>query len=86
MIISFLLESAYLLFGWVLDLLPESTGLPEGVESAFDTVFSAMNSISYIFPVDTAFTVVGIVIGYELIIWSFFAFMWVWKRIPFLGK
>lgn len=86
MIISFLLTAADGFFSWILGILPDSEGLPEGISDAFELIFAALNAMSFIIPVSSLFTAITIVVSYELVMWAFFAFLWVWKRIPFLGK
>lgn len=86
MIGAFILEGAYQLFSWIISALPDSTGLPEGFSSAVIYMFSAINSFSYIIPVGALFNAMIIVALYEGVVWTFFGILWVWKRIPFIGK
>lgn len=86
MIISFLLQSAYGFFSFLIGVLPDSTGLPQGLQDAFTLVFGAIQTVSYLIPVDSLFTALGIVVAYEVALWLFFGFLWVWKRIPFIGR
>lgn len=86
MILSFILEGAYHIFSWLIAALPDSTGLPEGFSNALIYIFSAVNSFSFLIPVDALFNSMIIVALYEGVIWTFFGILWVWKRIPWLGK
>lgn len=86
MIGSFILEGAYQFFSWIISALPDSTGLPEGFSAALTYIFSAINAFSFIIPVDALFNSMIIVALYEGVVWTFFGILWVWKRVPFLGK
>jgi len=66
-------------------VLPASTALPEGISDALEYVGSAINSISFIIPVDALFGALVIVIGYEAAMWLFHGVLWVWHKIPILG-
>lgn len=86
MISSFFISAGSLFFGLLIAALPESTALPSGITSAFSTVVEAINGLSYLIPVSSLFTALGIVVAYEAAVWLFFAGMWIWKRIPFIGR
>jgi len=76
---------ATFVFNGILSVLP-TTSLPDEVIAALQTVASSINAFSFIVPVSSIFAVVTFVLTFEVIWFSFFGFMWIWKRLPFIGK
>jgi hypothetical protein len=67
-------------------IFPLSTGLDPNISSALISLAGFVNAFSYIFPVTTLFLAVGVILGFESLWWFFWGLIWVWKRIPFIGK
>jgi len=86
MITSFFISIGSYLFSGLGSLLPTSEGLPTGVSDALIYVGEAINSISYLFPVTAIFGAVLIVATYQAAIWIFYGVLWVWSKIPIIGK
>ena len=86
MIITFLLQVAYTFINTLLRVLPNSSGLPSGMHDALTYIIGGINSFSYIIPVAALFAALGTVVLYEAGVWGFHAVMWVWKRLPFIGR
>ncbi len=86
MISSFFIAIGAFIFTLLQAITPASTSLPSGITSALTYVGVAVNSVSFIIPVDSLFTALGIVIGYEGIMWLFHGTLWVWKKIPIIGR
>jgi len=67
MITGFLLQVLYAFFTFFIGLLPV-IDIPSNVEQAFTTVFAYLNMFSFIVPVGTLLTVLGIVLAYYVAI------------------
>lgn len=86
MIITLLLTIAYQILSALTSVLPASEGLPTAVSDALAYVGTAINSVSYLIPVGSLFGALALVVTYEAAVWAFHGVMWVWKRIPFIGR
>lgn len=86
MISTFFITLGSSILGALVATLPTASELPTGVSDSLSFVASAINAFAYIFPVSQLFSAVGVVLAFELIWWSFFGFIWIWKRIPILGR
>ncbi len=85
MILTFLILILTSTLTFIFSFLPVSS-LPTGVSDSLNYISSALNQVTYLIPVDSLFTAIGIVVIYEASIWAFFGLMWIWKRIPFIGR
>lgn len=82
MIINFLLNSLISFFTWAINLLPDYTGLPVGVTSAF-TFFQPYFNLAYqVFPMGTVFQIAVLMIGIEIGILTWDIFWWLYERLP----
>jgi len=86
MISSFFITVGASLLAFAVSALPLATSLPTAISDSLADVGSSINAVSYLIPVGSLFGALFIVVGYEAVIWLFHAFMWVWKRIPFIGR
>lgn len=86
MISSFFISLGAGILGLVIGVLPLSEGLPADIESTLISIASYINVFSYIFPVGSLFSAVTVVLAFELLWWAFWGVMWIWKRIPILGR
>jgi len=86
MIFTGILNLAYAALTGIVSLLPVSTGLPAGISDAFLYIINAINSMSFIIPVGALFTALGIMVAFEFGLWTFFGLLWVWRRLPFVGR
>ncbi len=85
MIFTALILFVGLLFQGLATILPD-TALSTDIVSALNSVGYAINAFSYILPVSAIFNALLIVIGYEGIMWLYHATLWIWKKLPFIGK
>jgi len=86
MISAFFISLGAFLFSVFGSVLPASEGLPASVSSALEFVGTSVNGISYLIPVGALFGALAMVIGYEAVIWIFHGILWVWKKIPIIGR
>lgn len=86
MIISGFLYLSSSILALVLAVFPESAGLPSEFTSALGTFSGYVGIIDPLVPVTTLATAVGIVLSYELIVFTFKGLVWTYQRIPFIGK
>lgn len=54
----------------ILNGLPVAGALPEGVSSAIVLIVGYMKAWNYFFPITELFVCTGIVLGYEIIVWT----------------
>jgi len=86
MITSFFISVGGLLITALAAILPASSGLPGAVVAAFTAIGAAVNNVSFLIPVGALFAAVAIVAGYEAVIWLWHGALWVWRRIPIIGR
>jgi len=85
MILTFLLTAASFWLGLILQVLPVG-GLPDSAIAGVLYFWSAINAFSYIFPVGTFLSVLVILWILDNIMLGFRIIMWVFHKIPFIGK
>jgi len=85
MILTFLINFASVAINGMANLLPVG-GLPTWIGSALVAVASGLNAWSYLFPVNTILTVLTFVVLYETLVWGWHGVLWLWKKLPFIGK
>jgi len=85
MIASFFISLGATFLGLITGVLPESN-LPTEVTTALESVASALNSFSFLIPVTAIFSVVTFVLTFEIMWFAFWGLVWVYKRLPFIGK
>jgi len=68
MIITFILNAIYALLSFFVGLLPASSALNGGFASSLSTMIGQANQWTYVFPVGTLFTVLGVVLVFEGIV------------------
>jgi len=86
MISTFFIAIGGFVFTALATVLPASEGLPSGIQSALELVASSLNAIGYILPISALFTALGIIVSYEAAIWIYHGILWVWKKIPIIGR
>jgi len=82
MIIDVILQIPLFFLKMVLALIPSSGGLPAGVGSAISTAVGYIRGVSFIFPIETLFTILLLILGIEagLLVWKFIN--WLIKKVP----
>lgn len=76
-----LLLILFLFIDGLISLLPNFDGLPENVASAFDNVSTLLNQANYYFPVDTAFTIITLIVTFEAGIFLYKMINWVINKL-----
>lgn len=85
MILTLLINMVSFLFAGLETILPIGT-LPSQFSDALNTVVYAVNGLSYLLPIGDIVTCLKIVVAYELIVWGYYGVLWLWKRVPFIGR
>jgi len=86
MITSGLIQLANFVISSILTIFPESSGFPAEVSTAFVYIGGYVGMLDPLVPVATLGTVVGILIGVELLIFAFRAITWMFSKLPIIGK
>jgi len=85
MIFAFLFSLPALLLSAILSILPEGGTIPTIWTNAVYTIWSYINAFSFIVPVDTLLTCLGIAMVFHIAIFTFRLFHWLITKIPFIG-
>lgn len=85
MILTWLITAAAYWLGLLLTKLPEGQ-LPDTAVNAVLYFWSAITAFSYIFPVSTFLTVMLIMWFLDNTLLGFKLLLWIYRRIPFIGK
>ena len=86
MIVSALINTAYYVLAFFINLFPQSSGFPSEVSSAFAYFGGYVGMLDPILPISTLATTVGIVFVVEGVIFSYRVLTWVFHKVPFIGK
>jgi len=81
---SFVYLAAYVL-GFIVDILPVSTGFPSDVQTAFNTMGGYVQLLDTLLPIGTLAIVLGILVSVDVAIFGFKTFKWLVSYIPFVG-
>jgi len=81
---SFVYLAAYVL-GFIVDILPSSTGFPSDVQTAFNTMGGYVQLLDTLLPIGTLAIVLGILVSVDVAIFGFKTFKWLVSYIPFVG-
>jgi len=85
MITTALINLAYYLLNGLIALFPAGSPLPSAIHTAATTLGSYLALIDSILPVDTLATILGLYIIFELTLFAFKTFKWLFGYIPFVG-
>lgn len=85
MITSALILMGVLVAKTILGIFPNSQGLPTGFDTAITYIGGYSGIWNPILPMDTLAQVVGIIITYQIVIFSFRGIKWLFSHIPFIG-
>lgn len=81
MILTLVLNFLYSVLFFVVGLLPADSGLPTQISTAFSYVSYQISTWSFIFPLSTVFTILGLVLLIEFTLWTFHGGLWVYHKI-----
>lgn len=62
---------------FLVGLLPESSGLPIGIENAISDAVGMAYAFDFIVPIDTVLTLLGLVTAFEIGILTYRFIMWI---------
>lgn len=86
MITTAFINSAYYVLGFFVSLFPLSAGFSSEVGSAFQWIGGYVGMLDPIIPIATLATTVGIVLTVELLIFSYKILLWIFSKVPVIGK
>jgi len=85
MIIGFLLSIPAYFLQTIIGLLPNGGQMPSEWVSAVYTIWQYIETFSFIVPIGTLLTVLGLALTFHLAIFGFKIFHWIITKIPFVG-
>jgi len=85
MIVGFLLNIPAYFLQTIIGLLPNGGAMPEEWVSAVFTIWDYIEAFSFIVPVGTLLSVLGLALAFHLAIFTFKVFHWIITKIPFVG-
>jgi len=86
MISSFFISIGSSILTLIIGVLPTSSGLSSEITNSLISLSGYINAVSYLFPVGALLSAVSFIVSFEVIWFIFWGSIWVWKRIPFIGK
>jgi len=83
-----MITDTFILFGRLLlqglnFLLPASSGLPAGFATSLQDFFTKAWAFNDIFPIDTLLQVLVAVVAFEIGVFTFKLFRWIFASVPF---
>jgi hypothetical protein len=85
MITNALISLAVAVLNGILFIFPASLGFPQEVFDAVDYFSGFVGMLDPIVPISTLATVVGLIVTFELAVFSFKGLKWLFSHIPFVG-
>lgn len=73
------------LIGVLIDILPNSVGLPEGAQVAFTTMMGFMYTFDFILPISTIITILGIAMAFHASMFAFKGITWLLQKFPLVN-
>jgi uncharacterized membrane protein len=70
------------LIATLLAILPDSTGLPAGAQSAFTDMMGFMYTFDFILPIATIITILGIAMAFHASMFTFRGITWLLQKFP----
>jgi hypothetical protein len=85
-----MISSAFIAFGayvasFILLVFPDSQGLPDEVSEAATYLGGYLGILDPLVPVSTLLTVLTLLVTFELAIFAFKAFRWLFSHVPWVG-
>jgi hypothetical protein len=85
MIFTALINASVFIANLILSVFPSSTGLPAEVNDAVVFLGGYVGILDPIVPLSTLSTVLTLIIGYELTVFGFKGFRWIFSHVPMIG-
>lgn len=85
MILTALILMGIFIVDTILLIFPSSSGFPVQVDTAITSISGYVGILSPILPLSTMSQILALIIIYELSIFGFKAFKWLFSYIPFIG-
>lgn len=82
MIVDFIVNVAISFFNFIIGLLPNFTGLPSGISSAFSFFQTYWDKASLMFPMDTLFQILSLMIVIEIGVFAWRMWWFSYNKIP----
>jgi len=85
MITTAIIQLAYSLISWLINIFPASTGFPAAATTAFSSLGGYIGVWDPILPIATLATCVSLVFALEIGIFGFKTLKWIFSHIPYIG-
>jgi len=85
MITNALINFAYYVANFFINLFPVGSGFPVSVHNATSSLGGYLRIIDPLLPVSTLATIVVLVVAFELALFAFRTFRWLLTYLPFVG-
>jgi len=69
----------------IVGLFPTGNGFPQSVHDSASLIGGYVGILDPIFPIDTLYQIILIIIGIEIAIFGFKTFKWLLSHVPFIG-
>lgn len=86
MITTFFILIALFALNLTVSVFPTSSGFPAEVDTAIASLGGYVGILDPLVPISTMATIIGLIVGYELLIFAFKGFRWLFSHVPFLGS
>jgi len=85
MIIDAIINIITSLVGVLIGILPDSTGLPDGAQTAFTAMLGFMYTFDFILPISTLLTILGIAMAFHASMFAFRGITWLLQKFPLIN-
>jgi len=85
MISTAFIEIALFIVNLILSIFPTSTGFPSSFDTAINQISGYIGILSPIVPISTLATLLGLIITFEIAIFTFNALKWIFSHVPLIG-
>ena len=82
MIVNFIFQIVITLLTFGISVLPNFSGLPAGVTSAFSLLTPWFDTAYVIFPMQTLFQILTIMLSIQIAVWSWDIFWFFYNKMP----
>jgi len=85
MITTGIINLAYSILNWLINLLPASSGFPTEAHTAMTTLGGYLGIASPLVPIATLLSVLTLIFSIEIGIFGFKTIKWIMSHIPWIG-
>jgi len=85
MITNALIATALFVVNLILSIFPSSNGFPSSFDTAINQISGYIGIFSPIFPITTMATILGLIITFEIALFTFNGIKWIFSHVPLIG-